>query len=253
MELPHPLVRAILQKRGPPALRTGSTTKRSRANTSVHTEDFYIAPNGQKFIGKPTIMAWDIETSPIKGWAFGMREVDLLEVEENTRMLCFSYRILGQDKTHVISLRSFEPYTKGFANEKKMLRVLWHLIDSADILIHQNGDKFDLPITYGRFLYHGFSPPRHPAMTIDTMKVMSRFRPDSRGQDNFSKQYGTLPKLATHGKGTWLGCIRGDHKEWDVMEAYNKRDVDGLIANYELMARWMAIKENRRKPIYAKK
>ena len=234
------------------SIRKAQLVSKGSKSQPLYVEGSFYAPTGQKFLGEPRILAWDIETSPVKGHAFGVREVDIFGIEENTRIISFAYRWLHHKQTHVVSLRSFKPYTKGFTNEKKLLKVLWRLLDAADILVHQNGNSYDYPLACGRFLQYRLPPPRHPGVMVDTFKLMSMFRPDSRGQDNFSRQYGTVAKLRHHGRETWLGCIRGDHKEWDVMEAYNKRDVEGLVANYELMLPWLLSKPNRRRAIIAK-
>lgn len=200
-------------------------------------------PTGQKFLGKPRIVFIDIETSPLLGRTWKTWDTDIIEVERNTQILSFAYSWGG--KVEVLSWRTQE-------NEKKLLKKLWRIVDAADLIVAQNGDKFDIRVMNGRFLFYDMKPPRQ-YITVDTLKILRKFfKLDSNKLDDVCLQFGLGGKLKHHGKNTWLGCLRGDTREWRNMERYNKHDVVLLIDIYHKLIPWLTWKENRRKPIVVK-
>lgn len=52
------------------------------------------------------VLLFDIETAPIIGPSWQIRESDVLWVIQDWYMLCFSWKWLGEKKTHV--LRHYE-------------------------------------------------------------------------------------------------------------------------------------------------
>ena len=148
---------------------------------------------------------------------------DLIEIDQNTSILCIAWHWEHEGKTRVRSLRCFKGHNKDANNDLKLCRFAWNLLDKADIVCGQNIDKFDLPLLNGRFYHHDLGPTR-PYTTIDTLKLFKKFKLDRRSLDAVSKQKGLQRKLKTHGIGTWLGCVRWDIKEWQLMEEYNKLD-----------------------------
>ena len=239
-----------MQKRGPPASRTGNTTKRTPPHASATTEAFF-APTGQKFIGKPKTIHIDFETKPIKGWAWRPWDTDLMETEENTSILSVAWHDEDEGVTHVKSLRHFTGHKRDATNDLKLCKFIWKILDSADIVVGQNINNFDIPLINGRFYMHDLGPTR-PYLTIDTLKLFKKFRLDSNKLDSVSKQKDGGRKLKTHGKDTWLGCVRWDLKEWAIMEEYNKHDVDIEMKRYKELLPWIPQRSNRRKPIVAK-
>ena len=215
-------------------------------------ESFFYAPNGQKFVGEPQVLHLDIEVKPMMGWAWRPWDSNLIDWDQNTSILSFAYHWEHEGVTKVLSLRNFSGHQKDATNDEKIVRRIWSHLDRADIVVGQNIAKYDLPMLYGRF-YHWDLGPTRPFLTIDTYKLFKQFRLDSNKLDSVSKQKGDVGKLKTHGKDTWLGCIRWDLKEWKLMEEYNKRDVDLELRRYKELLPWIPQRSNRRKPIICKR
>lgn len=194
----------------------------------------------------------DVETSPILGYAWQKYEADIFEIVENTKLLCISYRWNHENKTKAILLPHFRGYKPGVVDDRHLMKAIWKLLDEADVVIAHNGDRFDVRKINARFFAHGMTPPR-PYSTIDTLKTARKFLSlDSNKMGDICKLVGIGRKLETHGKDTWLGCIKGDPRAWRMMEDYNIHDTELLYRLYARLVEWAAWKPNRRRPIYAK-
>jgi hypothetical protein len=61
---------------------------------------------------KNKILFVDLETSPTLGYSWTLWEANILKVVEPWRILCFSYKWLGDKKTHIVSLPQFKEYKR---------------------------------------------------------------------------------------------------------------------------------------------
>ena len=109
------------------------------------------------------ILAIDIETSPNLAYVWGLwdQNVNLNQLVQSGEVLCFGAKWLGNEP---IVFRSI------LDGKKKMLRDAWKLLDEADVLVHFNGKRFDLPWLNTEFVSAGLAPPS-PYRQIDLMTV----------------------------------------------------------------------------------
>jgi len=190
-------------------------------------------------MSKPKILVWDIETAPILSHIWRMWESNALNIERDWYMLCYSYKWYGESKTHVVSLPDYTLYETEPENDKDLVTDLWALIDEADILIHHNGTKFDLPKANAKFIQHGL-PPTSPTMYIDTCKIArASFNFSSNKLDLLGEILGLGRKSEVGGMSTWFGCISGDPKAWKKMVKYSKQDVVLLEKVYDALRPWI--------------
>jgi len=181
---------------------------------------------------KNKILFVDLETSPTLGYSWTLCEANILKVVEPWRILCFSYKWLGDKKTHIVSLPQFKEYKKNPKNDRELVKRLWELFDEADIIIAHNGDRFDIRKSYAKFIEHGLKPPT-PFKTVDTLKVARRyFKFDSNKLDSLGDFLNLGRKVHTGGFDLWDRCMNGDQKAWRLMERYNIGDVDLLEKIY---------------------
>jgi len=174
---------------------------------------------------KPRTLIYDIETSPLISYTWGIWEQNVIEVKEEWHMLCFSYKWLGEKTTHSVSLPDFSLYKKDPKNDREVVKKLWELLDEADAVVGHNSDAFDNKKTYTRFAFHKLPPPS-PFKKIDTKKIAKRyFKFDSNKLDNLGKFLGLGEKVNTGGFDLWLGCMAGDMKSWNKMTKYCNQDV----------------------------
>lgn len=184
---------------------------------------------------KPKILFYDIETTPLLSYTWGLWEQNVIEVKEEWHILSFAYKFDGDKEVKVVSLPNFPGYHKNKSNDRQIVKKLWQLFNESDIVVGHNSDEFDNKKVQARFLKHGLPPPR-PFKTVDTKKIAKRyFKFDSNKLDNLGKYLRLGEKLKTGGFELWLGCMKGDMNAWKTMCEYNKQDVVLLEKVYKTM------------------
>lgn len=188
------------------------------------------------------ILILDIETAPNIAyvWRFFKENVGAKQVIENSYMLSFAAKWLGKDEIYYEDLSN--------QHEKDMLKVLYHLLDEADIVVAHNGDGFDLPHIQGRFLMHGIKPPS-PYKQVDTVKVARKeFNFPSNSLEYLSNVLDLAIKKGGHKKfpgfELWLGVLRNDPEAWAEMKEYNIDDIRVLELLYLKMLPYMRFHPN---------
>lgn len=191
----------------------------------------------------PRVLLWDLENSPSLGYYYepylrhGGRNI--IATLEPWFMLSFQWKWLGEKKTHVKALCDYPSYAKNKKDDSPLIKDLWGLLDSCDIAIAHNGDKFDRRKANARFLQVVGKPPS-PYKTIDTLKVARReFMLESNRLGDLGEFLGLGGKLPTTGWDTWRGCIEGDPRAWAILKRYGKRDVSLLGDIYEKLKPWV--------------
>lgn len=188
----------------------------------------------------PKILYVDIETKPILAWVWGLfdQNIGLEQIEEDWAIISFAAK--WADSKDVIQ----HDLRKGIndKNEKSMLKIIWELLDQADIVIGQNSKKFDTKKLNEQFLKYGLGKPS-PFRELDTL-VMSRkyFAPTSHKLEYRSKQLNEKYKKQSHSKypgfSLWTACIRGDQTAWKEMATYNIFDVLATEEYYNILRPW---------------
>lgn len=128
---------------------------------------------------------------------------------------------------------------KKIEDDSKILKGIWKLLDEADIVITQNGKRFDEKKLNARFILMGLKPPssyRH----IDTRQIAKKkfaFTSNSLEymSDKLCKKYRKLKHKRFPGFELWSECIKNNTKAWQEMQHYNKQDV---LATEELYLRF---------------
>lgn len=185
------------------------------------------------------ILIFDIETSPNLGYTWSKWETNVLSFTQETYLLCYAYKWYNETTTKVVALSDFPSYKKNKTDDKSLVKSLWDLFESADVIIAHNGDKFDIKYANGRFLFHGLTPPTS-YKSVDTLKVArSKFKLNSNSLNDLGKLLNVGKKVETGGFDLWLGCMAGDEKAWSKMKRYNKQDVELLEQVYIKLLPWI--------------
>lgn len=180
----------------------------------------------------PRILFIDIETSPNLAtvWGIWQQNISLNQLLETSYVLCWSAKWKGSNTI------LFDSVLKSGKNG--VIKSIWKLLDSADIICHYNGRRFDIPTLNKEFLLYGMRPPK-PYKQIDLYQtVKSKFRFVSNKLAHITKQLGFEGKIKTDHK-LWLDCMQNDETAWKKMEAYNKRDVTELEKVYNILLPWI--------------
>jgi hypothetical protein len=184
------------------------------------------------------ILLLDIETAPIIAAVWQPYEANAVYIIRDTYILSFAAKWLGERsvKTHI--LPDYPRYKSCRHDDKSLVKELWKYLDSCDIAIAHNGDRFDLPKIRARMVVHNLPPPSH-FRTIDTLKISRTFKFDSNKLDNLGRYTGEGRKRTTTGAALWKEvCEDGNLKSWETMRRYNSQDVVLLEKIYRRLAPW---------------
>lgn len=190
----------------------------------------------------PKILLFDIETAPILGfvWQLWDNNLGLNQIVKDWSVLSWSAKWFKDDPKNVMydDLRK----SKNLENDKPLLKTIWKLLDQADIVITQNGKKFDEKKLNARFVMNGMMPPssfRH----IDTVQIArKKFAFTSNKLEYMTDKLCTKYKKQKHNKFSgfelWIECLKGNQEAWKEMEIYNKYDVLSLEELYTKLMAW---------------
>lgn len=187
---------------------------------------------------KAKILLFDIETAPNVGYIWGKYQQDVIEYTSEWYILCWSAKWLDGKQT-TKCLADYDGYKPGSENDVELVSDLYQLLQSADIVVAHNGDKFDVKRVNTRFIEHGLEPTA-PFKTVDTCKVARKhFGFNSNKLDDLGRRLGVGRKVKTGGFELWKGCLQGDPKSWARMKRYNRQDVLLLESVYLKLRPWM--------------
>lgn len=186
------------------------------------------------------ILIYDIETSPIIGYTWGVWQTDVIQIKEDWQILTVAWKWLGEKKVHCYGQDDFKGYTPGVNNDKKLVELIHELFNEADIVIAHNGNSFDQKKVQARMMIHGMSPPS-PYKQIDTKLIAKRYAAFSRNNLKWlAKDFDVAQKGDPGGFETWEGCLAGDKKAWNRMKKYNKQDIPPLEDIYLRFLPWIS-------------
>lgn len=168
------------------------------------------------------ILYLDIETSPVVVHAWGLRDlsVGLNQIVQDPEIIGVGYK--EDDR------RTRYASTWGASGRTGMLQTLRDELDLCDVVVHYNGDRFDIPWLNGEFAREDIPPPS-PFKSIDLYKVCKKaFRFPSHKLQYVSTALGLEGKLSTGGHQLWVDAMNGDEKARRKMARYCRQDVDLL-------------------------
>lgn len=181
------------------------------------------------------ILYIDIETMPNLGmvWSLWQQNVSLSQLQEPDDILCFA--AFWDDAPNKAIFRSV--WEDG---HEAMVRSAWELLDQADVVVHYNGRKFDIPWIQRLFVELGLSPPS-PFRQVDLYRVVSsQFRFPSNKLEFVAQRLLGTTKVATGGFGLWVAVMNGDVKMQEKMKKYCIVDTKLLIPLFHKLLPWIA-------------
>jgi DNA polymerase elongation subunit (family B) len=171
----------------------------------------------------------DLEVAPMTVYVWQLKDqyVNLKQLKTDWYVIAWGAKWLGEPPSKVI-YRSQQD-AKNPSDDKVILRELWKLINEADIVITQNGAKFDGPKLNARFILQGFKPPK-PYKHHDVYKELRRVASfTSHSLEYLTHRLCTRYKKLTErkfiGLSLWKACMVGDKRAWAEMKRYNVYDV----------------------------
>lgn len=180
---------------------------------------------------KPSILFIDIETTPNLAWTWGYYETDVLEIVREWEILSVAWKFTTNAG---VTFYGQNDYT-----EEVIVKGIWTLLNSADIVVAHNGDRFDVRKINAKFLKYGLTPPS-PYKTVDTKTVAKRyFALNSNKLDYIAKYLEIGGKLVHTGISLWFDCMEGKAEAWKKMREYNIQDIKLLEKIYLKLRPWI--------------
>lgn len=193
----------------------------------------------------PKILLIDIETAPILAsvWSIWNVNIALNQINKDWHLMSFAAKWLGSKDI----IYHDQSKLKNVENDKGLCKKIWKLLDQADVVIAQNGKRFDRPKINARLVVNGFLPPS-PYKLIDT-KIMAKrdFAFTSNRQEHLLRLFGKKEKYLHKkfpGQLLWTECLKRNPAAWEEMKKYNIEDVRGLEAIYLRLRPWSSVHPN---------
>ena len=181
----------------------------------------------------PRILLYDVETSPLIGYAWSPWKTNLIKLKQDWNLLSVAWKWKGDKAVHCVTVDPDDP-----TDDLTVASVIRELWDQADLVVAHNGDNFDQPKSRARMLYHGIDPPGS-FKQVDTLKVArSQFKMTYNRLDSVAEFLGVARKGKHAGFEMWERCMAGDPKALAQMAKYNKQDVVVLEAVYNKLLPW---------------
>lgn len=190
----------------------------------------------------PKVLIFDIETAPILAHVWGLwdNNVALNQIERDWFVLSFSAKWLGSPESEVIY--HDQRNAPNMEDDKRLLKKIWKLLDECDVVITQNGNKFDIKKLNARFVLQGMQPPssykkidtlvlakKHFGLTSNKLEYMT---------SKLCTKYKKLVNKKFSGFTLWTECLKNNMEAWEEMKRYNKLDVLSLEELYGILIAW---------------
>lgn len=185
------------------------------------------------------ILILDIETSPILAYVWGIRDqyIGVEQIHTDWHIMAWSAKWLGEKEIHYYDGRNSKA-----GDDRPILIPLWQLLNEADIVITQNGKRFDSRKINARFMLNGMKKPK-PYRHFDTY-LLARNVADFTSNKleyltaKFCKKYKKLTHAKYSGLKLWIECLKGNREAWNEMRKYNIGDVLSTEELYMMIRAW---------------
>lgn len=191
----------------------------------------------------PKILTFDVETAPITGYVWNLwdQNIGLNQIKHDWFFLAWAAKWYGDPAEKVMYMDNSK--AKNIRDDKALIQGLWNLLDQADIVIAQNGDRFDIKKFNARAAIHGLPPVSHFRST-DTYKESKKvFSFTSHSleymSDKLNVKYKKLKHTKYPGFELWRAILDGDKDAWKEMKTYCIHDVLATEELYTKIQGWI--------------
>jgi hypothetical protein len=190
----------------------------------------------------PKIGLIDIETAPLEGRMWGLfdQNIALNQMTKEWAIISFAFKRLGAP---VKTLEYLDTSAKKDPrDDAELCARLWEILHEYDILIAQNGKRFDMRKIRARLIMHGFPPPS-PTKIEDTMLMARQVAAFTSNKLEWLTQWLSQQQKSKHkefpGFELWAECLAGNPKAWAAMRKYNIPDVTSMEQVYMRLRPWV--------------
>jgi len=188
-------------------------------------------------------LVFDIETAPLTTYAWGLHEqnLNLGLLKKDWSILAWAGKWRGEPSSKIQYMDNRQ--CKDPQDDKAIVIGLWKLLNQADIVITQNGDKFDIKKFNARAVMHGL-PPVKPFKSTDLLKESRKvFSFTSHSLEYLSRMFNVKYKKLKHKKfpgfELWKAVLAGNKQAWAEMRKYCIHDVLSTEELFERLRGWI--------------
>ncbi len=189
------------------------------------------------------ILVCDIETAPLESYTWGIWEQNVSLEQIKTEWSILSYAAKWVGKKQIIYQDTSGRGPGKVRDDKWLVKSIWTLLDEADLVVAQNGVRFDIKKINARLIAHGFGP-YSPVRVIDTLSVAKKHFGFTSNKLEWMSKYLTDSPKSKHKKfpgfELWLECLKDNPAAWAEMKKYNIQDVVATEKLYLKQRPWIA-------------
>jgi hypothetical protein len=189
---------------------------------------------------KPKILFLDIETLPLESYTWGLwdQNVSLEMIKTEWSLLSYAAKFLGEDKVHYESVEK----QRSIRADYQLLKSLHKLLDEADIVVAQNGKRFDMKKINARMIMAGMKP-YSPVRIVDTLIIAKTVAQFTSNKLAWLSKYLTDSPKSEHkdfpGFELWKECMERNPKAFRELKKYNIQDIVSLEKVYTRLLPWI--------------
>lgn len=191
----------------------------------------------------PKIGLIDIETAPLEANVWGLfdQTVGLNQITQEWAILSYCYKPLGGKRSTIQYADNRDRDDP--RDDSQLVNDLWDIMHENDVLIAQNGKRFDKRKITARLILAGRLPPS-PVKVEDTMRMARQVAAFTSNKLEWLSTYLSSVKKSSHkefpGFELWAECLRGNPRAWKAMEKYNIPDVLAMEEVYLKLRPWVS-------------
>jgi hypothetical protein len=189
------------------------------------------ARNRIKVPSTAKILILDIERLPglARVWEPKTRYIAPRSFVEWPKLLCWAARWYGE--------KEFQ-FAAEWIDHDAMLKEIWDLYNTADLVISYNGVNFDNRHLRSEWLEAGFQPPS-PWKDVDLYKAVKTFGFESKSLDSVSRRLGRPGKALSYDADTAFSAANGNQRAQNRLRRYNQGDVELTEWLYDRLRGWI--------------
>lgn len=191
----------------------------------------------------PKIATTDIETFPMLSyhWRMWKQNISTVMNLQDVTLMSYAFKWLEQPDAYYQDNKGASRRPGGMRDDTAMLRNLHKILSTTDMIVAQNGKRFDLPQIKGRMAIMGMEPLA-PVKVIDTMvHNKNEFAFSSNSLAHLSPKFSDEAKTEHKefpGFHLWLECLGDNPAAWAECRTYNLIDVTSTEEMYLKLRGW---------------
>ena len=190
----------------------------------------------------PRVLFIDIETAPLEAYTWGIWDVNVGLDQIKTEWSILAFCAKWMDSRDIIYKDTSGRGQDKVRDDSELLQSIWDLLNEADIVVAQNGVRFDIRKINSRLLMSGFGPYA-PIRVIDTLSVAKKYFGFTSNKLAWTSKYLTSVPKSDHrrfpGFELWIECLKDNPVAWKEMRRYNIRDVVACEQLYHRVRPWI--------------